>query len=352
MSSYALGCDYAWKPHPTIGALRTAGITFVCRYLSRDPSKNLTGAELAALVGNGIHVVLNWEDGAQNMAGGHAQGILDAQDAADQRAALGMDDAPVYFSADFDAQAIGAVNACVDYMGAVNSVIGGSELSGDYGDFVVAQACLSAGVSHYTWGTPAWAGDPHGWNVNIYQYDNTATLGGVNVDLDAGYGVDYGQWPRPTPGPPPVVYPVHVGLPLPVLDLGKVSNFVQFMQAGLNISGGTMNTVTDGDYGPLTKARVVDFQVHHALATDGVCGPLTWSALVGSLQVPTLSEGDLSNYVQLAQASLNISAGTMATACDGNFGPATKSRVQQFQVNHALSPDGIVGQATWARLVA
>ena len=36
---------------------------------------------------------------------------------------------------------------------------------------------------------------------------------------------------------------------------------------------------------------------------------------------------------------------------DGIFGPRTKSAVQDFQRSKGLSPDGIVGPLTWARLV-
>ena len=36
---------------------------------------------------------------------------------------------------------------------------------------------------------------------------------------------------------------------------------------------------------------------------------------------------------------------------DGIFGPRTKSAVQDFQGSKGLSPDGIVGPLTWARLV-
>jgi hypothetical protein len=37
---------------------------------------------------------------------------------------------------------------------------------------------------------------------------------------------------------------------------------------------------------------------------------------------------------------------------DGQFGPKTLARVQEFQRNHAIPPDGIVGPQTWKKLVA
>ena len=46
-----------------------------------------------------------------------------------------------------------------------------------------------------------------------------------------------------------------------------------------------------------------------------------------------------------------LRARTHHVQVDGIFGPRTKSAVQDFQRSKGLSPDGIVGPLTWARLV-
>jgi Domain of unknown function (DUF1906) len=199
-AAFQFGCDYAWT-HPSVAALKAAGVKFVCRYLSTDPSKDISASELSALRAAGILVVFNWEAGAEDMALGYNEGVAEARTAQAELVALGVADAVVYFSADFNA--LGAqVSDCVSYLQGVNSVMGKSR-TGVYGDYNVVQACLAAGVATFSWGTPAWDGEPASWVVNIYQY-GSGSIGGVSVDLDAAYGTDFGQWPRPLPPPPPV----------------------------------------------------------------------------------------------------------------------------------------------------
>lgn len=58
---------------------------------------------------------------------------------------------------------------------------------------------------------------------------------------------------------------------------------------------------------------------------------------------PTLRQGMRGNNVKLVQQKVGAKA-------DGIFGPATKAAVVAFQVQHHLTPDGIVGPKTWAAL--
>jgi Domain of unknown function (DUF1906) len=199
-AAFLFGCDYAWT-HPSVAALKAANVKFVCRYLSNDPTKNITASELSALRSAGILVVFNWEAGAEDMVLGFNEGVAEAKTSQAMVSALGAADAVIYFSADFNA--LGAqVADCVAYLRGVNSVIGKAR-TGVYGDYNVTQACMSAGVVSFTWGTPAWDGDPSSWMVNLYQY-GSGSIGNVTVDLDAAYGSDFGQWPRPAPPRPPV----------------------------------------------------------------------------------------------------------------------------------------------------
>ena len=53
-----------------------------------------------------------------------------------------------------------------------------------------------------------------------------------------------------------------------------------------------------------------------------------------------LKEGSRGEGVKKLQTSLNLKA-------DGVFGPNTKAKVIEFQLNNQLTPDGIVGRKTW-----
>ncbi len=125
----------------------------------------------------------------------------------------------------------------------------------------------------------------------------------------------------------------------------------------------------DGVFGPGTKGAVVAFQVQHHLTPDGVVGPATWNALLGtsspaaaapaanSVQLhptsnapaTTLRQGAKGASVQLLQALLKT-AGAPSLTVDSNFGPATLAAVKAFQQAHGLKPDGVVGPATWKAL--
>ncbi|MDR7246523.1 peptidoglycan-binding domain-containing protein [Priestia megaterium] len=63
---------------------------------------------------------------------------------------------------------------------------------------------------------------------------------------------------------------------------------------------------------------------------------------------PTLRIGSHSSYVKNLQK--NLKDVKYDTGVDGVFGPKTQTMVKQFQADHNLISDGIVGPATWAAL--
>lgn len=69
---------------------------------------------------------------------------------------------------------------------------------------------------------------------------------------------------------------------LPMLRKGDEGNTVKAMQIlliGLGFSCGWYGA--DGDFGSATDSAVRSFQKAHGLEVDGVCGPNTWSCLLG-----------------------------------------------------------------------
>jgi len=67
----------------------------------------------------------------------------------------------------------------------------------------------------------------------------------------------------------------------PELQEGSTGQAVITLQNDLDQLG--YNLSQDGDFGPLTRAAVVNFQGNHGLATDGIVGPLTWAAINAAL---------------------------------------------------------------------
>lgn len=63
---------------------------------------------------------------------------------------------------------------------------------------------------------------------------------------------------------------------------------------------------------------------------------------------PVLRRGTRGEYVFILQTRLRDLG--MQIGIDGDFGPATELAVMIWQSNNGLTPDGIVGPATWAKL--
>ncbi len=84
-------------------------------------------------------------------------------------------------------------------------------------------------------------------------------------------------------------------------------------------------------------------QVARYMAGEIVSDPIPW---VDPLDRPTLRRGAPDNpkfLVQIVQRKVGITGNRV----DGVFGPMTEAAVRQFQREHGLVPDGIVGPKTW-----
>jgi hypothetical protein len=186
------GLDYAFG-RPSIGALRSAGVTFVCRYLSHSPSKNLTAAEARTLSDAGLWIVVVWETGASRALDGYAAGASDAMDALVQAQACGMPNGrPIYFAVDWDASA--AQQAAINgYLDGAASVLGRDRV-GIYGGYGPVSRALDGGHATWAWQTYAWSGGRWAGGVQLQQYSNNHIIGGVGCDYDRATTSDYGQW--------------------------------------------------------------------------------------------------------------------------------------------------------------
>ena len=186
------GIDYAFG-RPSIAALKAAGVKFVCRYLSRSPSKNLTHVEANALSEAGIWIVAVWETTAKRALDGYAGGALDALDAQVMAQGCGMPRGrPIFFAVDWDASS-GQQAAINGYLDGAASVLGGSRV-GIYGGYGPVKRALDGGHATWAWQTLAWSGGRWDSRAQLQQYSNDHTLGGVGCDYDRATTGDYGQW--------------------------------------------------------------------------------------------------------------------------------------------------------------
>jgi len=134
------------------------------------------------------------------------------------------------------------------------------------------------------------------------------------------------------------------------------------IQQQLNAMG--RNIVADGDYGTQTTEAVRNFQTSQGLDADGIVGAMTYQALMGTnmpdntcthfVQQDTDSNSSTSvpvtadNVIMIVQQALVHNGYTVSV--DGVLGTETDTAIRQFQADHGLEVDGIVGGQTFYAL--
>lgn len=110
-----------------------------------------------------------------------------------------------------------------------------------------------------------------------------------------------------------------------------------------------------------TARKVATLAAAAALGVTGLVGTsiappsATTSALVSEAQAasvsgyPLLKVGSKGNSVKVLQKLLNANGAKIDV--DGDFGPKTAGAVKSFQKKKKISADGVVGPATWGKIV-
>ena len=153
------------------------------------------------------------------------------------------------------------------------------------------------------------------------------------------------------------------------LRIGSTGSEVNLLQARLTNLKYFSDTI-DGQYGTKTAAAVAAFQKDNGLTADGVAGPQTLSAIYNSkakaasaqsaapaATAAPIATGDALHIGSAGAAVKNvqralITLGYMKGSADGIYGTKTYLAVQAFQKDNRLTVDGMVGQATLAKLEA
>src|SRR5215218_5314240 len=137
--------------------------------------------------------------------------------------------------------------------------------------------------------------------------------------------------------------------PWPLIRRGRTGHPVKTLQHLLRAHGKNINI--DGIFGPATEESVREFQGARGLATDGIVGPHTWSALI--IIVRRGSRGEAVRGVQEEFQFRNLSGDPRrGVQVDGIFGPQTEAAVRAFQDALQIAVDGVVGPITWRALVS
>lgn len=289
-----LGIDSAWA-NIDPKAIKAAGYSFRVRYLSFDPTKNLTPQERDADFEAGLGILLVWEAGAQDALGGTPQGQREGAAAAQQAEALGYPQQyPLFFATDFNEPANDfPVNA--DYLRAAQSE--GPFQPGPYGSIALCNYMIQNAVTHYAWQTSAWSGTAVDNQANLYQrqsptktiqgaaagsYDENVLIVPLPIWTAGAPATPPQPAPQPTPQPSPNIPPAKRNIFTPIAVDGAFG--LHSIKAEQFVSYNGNQADCDGVFGLGSKKSM---QGHLGVKQDGVIGPVTIKVLqrrVGAAQ--------------------------------------------------------------------
>ena len=149
-----------------------------------------------------------------------------------------------------------------------------------------------------------------------------------------------------------MIEPAQETLPL---GEGARGEAVRDVQRRLEALGHDVVGDPGGAFGPATSRATRAFQEERGLPADGICGPVTWAALVEAgwrlgdrflYWRSPMQRGDDVAELQSSLGALGFDAGRV----DGICGPDTARALEEFQRNSGLTPDGICGPDSVAAL--
>ncbi len=291
--------DYSFA-HPDPARIKAAGYVVVVRYLSPDPAKNITPAELLALHALGLGVGLVWEAGATDELGAGPAGQAEAAAATTQALALGFDQSrPIFFAADFAASG-GQLNDVAAYLQAARRQ--SPYPVGVYGSVTTVDTMMAEGVVEWGWQTSAWSQGAVSARAQLYQRQTPVlSIAGAapgSWDENVALQPDWGGWFPPAQAQRPTTGP----------DAGQiVATFNPWLPLAV-----------DGIFGPATTKALQ--WVCHVSPQDGLFGPISRQALQAHLYV---TEDSIIGPVTVEALQRRVGA-----TVDGVWGPATTRGLQ------------------------
>lgn len=150
-------------------------------------------------------------------------------------------------------------------------------------------------------------------------------------------------------------------------DVLRIQYYLLIIADALNVTSIPQPVLT-GVFDANTERTVRGFQQYYGLPVTGNIDEATWNAIVkyyydyensfaSDRKYPgyLLKNGSRGRNVIFIQNALNALGtkipGATTIRVDGFFGNGTESAVRLFQTYYGLTPDGIVGEQTWNKLV-
>lgn len=191
--SQILVCDHSTAGAIIGGTLRRDGYQGVVRYAAAGRGNvNITPAEIADLKANGVPVAIVVEHEADWLlhTASVAGRIVGARDIT---RACKLPDGVLYLACDFDAQGDATMQQIEASLNAAAAVVG-RENVGFYGGYFAIEWLVQHGWKDINyWQTAAWSQGLLHTYAKLYQRASTATVAGVQVDVDVVLHPDWGQ---------------------------------------------------------------------------------------------------------------------------------------------------------------
>lgn len=166
--------------------------------------------------------------------------------------------------------------------------------------------------------------------------------------------------PSPEPTQEPVVESNSYSAPAAVLRMGTTQReAVRWLQTELVQAGYQLEV--DGMFGRGTRAALMDYQLRHGLAVDGICGKMTINVMLNdngsgqaaSYPVPTrIVRAGTGRQTDVLWLQTKLKKAGYQLTIDGKFGPRTRAALMDYQLRHGLVIDGICGPKTIESMLA
>lgn len=148
----------------------------------------------------------------------------------------------------------------------------------------------------------------------------------------SGNSISFGSGGSGTSGSSTLIHP------------GDISSQVRQVKRRLAADGGYTGSINN-IYGSDLQYTVQAFQSAQGVTVDGIIGSVTWKLLFPIVK----KQSGQQNGAKAVQVLLNLNGFSVGTP-DGLFGTGSETKLIAFQTAKGLTPDGMCGEATWARL--
>lgn len=168
-----------------VGAVRYIGLPGRTKCTNRNEFEDFSRA--------GVGMALVFEEAAGNWRKGTAQGRLDGQRARDHANSIGFPaDRPIYMAIDQDVVTEAEFAAMIDYLRGAGESLGGTYVTGVYGEADVIDRARDAKAASWFWQTKAWS-QKRVTAAHLLQLIGTVYVGGIGCDINDVLADDWGQ---------------------------------------------------------------------------------------------------------------------------------------------------------------